>query len=44
MGRITDYESFHFCETCDAIYLDSMWDHDADMCVSCAQVTEDEDG
>lgn len=47
MGRITDYGSFHWCDTCDHMYLPSMWDTDAQMCIDCAAVgadQEEEDG
>ena len=36
MGRITDYGSFHWCETCDNMSSD--WDSDARMCVYCAVI------
>jgi hypothetical protein len=35
--RITDYGSFYFCETCDAIALADQWDADARMCRECAK-------
>lgn len=43
MGRITDYGSFHWCETCDNMYVPSDWDSDARMCVYCAVIDLMED-
>jgi hypothetical protein len=47
MGRITDYGSFYWCETCDNTYMPSQWDSDARACVYCAAITlleDEEDG
>jgi hypothetical protein len=44
--RITDYDAWQYCETCDNIAVIDDWDDDARMCKACAIVgTEgEEDG
>ena len=43
MGRITDYDSFAWCYTCDHMYSWEQYNRDANMCKSCALVTEREE-
>lgn len=37
MARITDHDSWQYCETCESITVISEWDHDARMCKECAK-------
>ena len=39
--RITDYDAWQYCETCDNITVIADWDHDARMCKACAAVTDE---
>ena len=34
--RITDYDAWQYCETCDSITVIDDWDSDARMCNACA--------
>jgi hypothetical protein len=45
MGRITDYDSFAWCYTCDHLYTWEEYNKELDMCAMCARVvdTEEED-
>ncbi len=43
MGRITDYDAFAWCYTCDHMYSWDQYNTDANMCKSCALVTEREE-
>ena len=43
MGRITDYDAFAWCYTCDHMYSWDQYNRDANMCKSCALVTEREE-
>ena len=39
--RITDYDSWQYCETCDNITVIAEWDLDARMCKACAAVMDE---
>ena len=42
MGRITDYDSFAWCYTCDHLYSWEEYNKELDMCAMCAQVVDTE--
>lgn len=39
--RITDYDAWHYCDTCANITVIVEWDDDMRMCKACAAVMDE---